>query len=230
MPAPKKRIKVRDKKAAVARLSTESIEQVAAGYGVTTMTVRNWVDTYGTPVAPRPAALPFLQQSVQTVPLPPELETPKEEPGGDGGLNAARVAAGMDPEPEPTPEATAPPPEAKPEAPKIDPVDGLVFMSKVGLQVSVRFYAARLKVKMTDEVKAMAQCTPEEEEQLKQYAPFAAPFMSELITKYGPIIGAGIFGFIYFTMLTDRFAALKELAPKKTDARVVNPEPEPAAV
>jgi len=164
-----------------------------------------------------------LQQRVETVPLPPAPdpaaapgpETPAAEEA-DGGYAAARVAAGLDPEPEPAPE-NAPPPEEpkKPEAPKIDPAEGLIFMSKIGVQLSVRFYAAKLKVKLTDQVKDLAKLTDDEEQQLQTYAPFAAPYISELLTKYGPVIGAGIYGFIYFTMLTDRFAALKELAPKK---------------
>ena len=55
-------------------------------------------------------------------------------------------------------------PEApKPEAPKIDPAEGLVFMSRIGLQLSVRFYAAKLKVKLSDQVKELAKLTPDEE-------------------------------------------------------------------
>jgi hypothetical protein len=177
------------------------------------MTIRNWADTYGTPVSPQAPATPAsLQQNVLTVSLPPEMEKPEEKE--EGGYEAARAAAGLGPEP--NPEAAPPPPEEpKPEAPKIDPAEGLIFMSKIGLQLSVRFYAAKLKVKLTDQVKELAKLTPDEEKQLETYAPFAAPYISEMITKYGPIIGAGIYGFIYFTMLTDRFAALKELAPKK---------------
>jgi transposase-like protein len=215
MPPPKKRIKVSDKRAAIKALQAGStVEQLAARYGVSAMTIRNWSDTYGTPVSPQAPATPAsLQQSVLTVSLPPEVEKPEEQ-AGEGGYNAARAAAGLGPEPDP--QAAPPPPEEpKPEAPKIDPAEGLIFMSKIGLQLSVRFYAAKLKVKLTDQVKELGKLTDEEEKQLETYAPFAAPYISEMITKYGPIIGAGIYGFIYFTMLTDRFAALKELAPKK---------------
>ena len=215
----KKRVKVSDKRAAVKALEAGTpIEQVAARYGVSTMTVRNWSDTYGTPVSPQAPATPAsLQQPILSVTVPAVKEEPQED-SGTGGYDAARQAAGLGPEPPPAPEEK--PEEKKPEAPKIDPAQGLIFMSKIGLQLSVRFYAAKLKVKLTDEVKALAQVTPEEEAQLETYAPFAAPYISEMLTKYGPIIGAGIYGFIYFTMLTDRFAALKELAPKKVDAEV----------
>ncbi len=210
---PKKRVKVSQKRDAVRRLNSGiPLEQLAAEFGVASMTIRNWSDTFGTPASAPPAAPAFLQQSVQTVPLPPEIERPQEDSGA-GGFEAARAAAGLGPEP--NPEAAPPPPEEKkPEVPKIDPVQGLIFMSRIGLQLSVRFYAAKLKVKLTDQVKELAKTTPEEDAQLEMYAPFAAPYMNEMLVKYGPLIGAGIYGFIYFTMLTDRFAMLKELAPK----------------
>ena len=208
----KKRVRVSQKREAVRRIQAgEAIEAVAASYQVTTMTVRNWVDTYNTPAPKSPE--PALPAAVKTVPIPKVSEIPLEDSGA-GGLDAARAAAGLGPEPQPAPEEP-PREEPKPEAPKIDPAQGLIFMSKIGLQVSVRFYAARLKVKLTDQVKELTKLTAEEEQQLETYAPFAAPFISEIITKYGPVIGAGIYGFIYFTMLTDRFAAIKELAPKK---------------
>ena len=207
----KKRIRVSDKRQACKRLASESLEQVAAAYGVTTMTVRNWIDTYGQPAPSTPP--PSLLGKVETVPLPPETERPQED-NAAGGYDAARAAAGLGPPPADAP-PPPPPEEPKPEAPKIDPAQALVFMSKIGLQVSVRFYAARLKIKLTDEIKHLAEVTPDEEKQLETYAPFAAPYISEMLTKYGPIIGAGIYGFIYFTMLTDRFGTLKEMAPKK---------------
>ena len=212
----RKRIRVSDKRQAVKRLASESLEQVAAAYGVTTMTVRNWIDTYSPPASASPPAstVPLLGR-VETVPLPPETERPQED-NAAGGYDAARAAAGLGPPPADAP-PPPPPEEPKPEVPKIDPAQGLIFMSKIGLQVSVRFYAARLKIKLTDEVKRLAEVTPEEEKQLETYAPFAAPYISEMLTKYGPIIGAGIYGFIYFTMLTDRFGTLKEMAPAKKD-------------
>ena len=212
----KKRLRTSDKRAAVARLKSESIEDVARAYGVTTNTVRNWDTTYGTPSPPpssKPAAPPAPSlPRVQFVLVPNEPEIP-DEVAGDGGYDAARQAAGLDPDQEPKPEE--PPPEAKPEAPKVDPAHMLVMMSEMALGVSVRLYCARCKVKLDDEMRALARLTPEERENLEKFAPMAAPFLAEIIVKYGMYIGAGIYAFMYFSILTDRFAAIKERAPKK---------------
>jgi hypothetical protein len=175
--------------------------------GVTPHSVRNWEKLYGQPSPVAPTALPF---TPQTVPLPETGAPPEAEKEG-GGYDAARAAAGLGPEPTPPPESEEP----KKEGPKIPPEQALVFMSEMALKVSVRFYAARCKVKLDGELKALGELTAEERSQLETYAPFAAPFLSEMLLKYGAYIGAGIYGFIFWTMLTDRYAAIKEKAPKK---------------
>ena len=209
MAVAKKRIKVRDKRAAVLRLQTESLEQVAASYGVTTMTVRNWQDTYGTPAAPPKPSAPFLQQQVQTVQLPPDLETPQKEPGGDGGLDAARAALGG--EPEPGPEAVQVEAErigGAPPLPPLPPEKTLLMLTELATMMSCRMYAARLKVPWTDQLKATLALTPAERSDLETYAPYAVPLMGVMLAKYGMYIGAGIYAFVFWTSLTDRYATL----------------------
>lgn len=210
----KKRIKASEKRAAVLRLRTETVEQVARSMGVTTQSVRNWEVTYGGPAPAAPSPTEAIKVNVVTLPdagAPPEVE--KE----GGGYDAARAAAGLGPPPEDAP----PPPEPpKDDTPKIPPEKTLVFMSEMALGISVRFYAARCKVPLDDELKHLAKLTDGERADLETYAPYAAPFMSQMLLKYGVYIGAGIYGFIFWTMLTDRYAEIKARAPKKVEAEV----------
>lgn len=176
------------------------------------------------------------QVRIETVPLPKAPEpsadraAPPEDRGGEGYEAAKRIALGGDPEPQAEQPADAPPPgpervqaERVPDPfkdlPPLPPEKTLLMLTELGTVMSCRFYAARLKVPWTDKLKQAIAFTPQEKADLEQYAPYAVPFMDLMIVKYGAYIGAAIYGFVFWTALTDRFAALKELAPKKEEKK-----------
>lgn len=221
----KKRLKKADKIAAIRRLRTESLEQVAKAYNVTTHSIRNWEVEFGHLIAPPPTPL---GARVETVPLPKTPEAPQDASSGpqpteptDGGYAAARAAAlGEAPEPEQVetqPFGDAPPPPPQNELPPLPPEKTLLMLTELATMMSCRLVAARMKVKWTDDLKAAMELTPGEKQDLETYAPYAAPLMGMILVKYGPYIGAGIYGFVFWGALTDRFAKLKEMAPKKEE-------------
>lgn len=160
----------------------------------------------------------------------PPMEAGKVDP--PKAPNAPPAGAPVPPKPgaPPPPEAharasaAAGEPGAKPGAGKTEPPLGqspeqaaaaLVMLTEVGTSVACKFYAARLKIKMTPVMVAALKLTEEERANLMTYAPYAAPFLWEVLQKYGKYIGAALYGLVFYDALVTRFAALKELAPVK---------------
>jgi hypothetical protein len=62
------------------------------------------------------------------------------------------------------------------------------------------------------------------------FAPYAAPYVMKLLENFEKV-AAGVFAFVFAGLLSDRFAQLKDLAPRKAE-KVIPPEtaiPEPTA-
>ena len=105
----------------------------------------------------------------------------------------------------------------------------LVMMSQVAVRVGIKFYAARCKVKLTPaELGALSSLTPEEVSNLMTYAPYAAPFVWEILQKYGKYIGAGLYGLILYDSVLSRFGAIKEIAKERAPAKPAE-KPAPGA-
>ena len=102
----------------------------------------------------------------------------------------------------------------------------LVMMTEVACSLACKFYAARLKVKVTPQMVTALQLSETERANLLTYAPYAAPFLWELLAKYGKYIGAALYGMCFYDLLLTRFAALKEVAPAKDEPKKKKPKAE----
>ncbi len=93
------------------------------------------------------------------------------------------------------------------------------MMTEVACSLACKFYSARLKVKLTPQMVAALRLSEEERANLLTYAPYAAPFLWEVLAKYGKYIGAALYGMCFYDMLLTRFAALKEVSPVKEEKK-----------
>jgi hypothetical protein len=105
------------------------------------------------------------------------------------------------------------------EQPSIDPSLALVMMSEVVLQVTIRVQCARQKVKIDQDIIKASKFTEEERSTLSMYAPYAVPFLNAFLLKYGKYVGGAIYLGMFYTMMVDRCALVKEKSPKKEDKK-----------
>lgn len=181
-------------------------------------------------------------------PFPPPADYAKPEP--EAKAAAPQVAAA------PAPEATKPPPGpeahqrasaaaqeppkagagagAKPGEPPLGQTPeqaaaALVMMSEVAMRVGTKFYCARNKVKLTPELSSALKLSEAEKADLMTYAPYAAPFVWEMLLKYGKYIGAALYGLMLYDQVLNRFAIIKELGKvqKAQDAATAAEKGEP---
>lgn len=74
-----------------------------------------------------------------------------------------------------------------------------------------RVQASRLKVKVTPKMIATWKLTGDEKASLRSFAPAAAPYLLRVL-QHSDKIAAGVFGVLYWAMISARFAAIKDSA------------------
>lgn len=178
--------------------------------------------------------VPAIKTGTVTPPPGPERPAdPPPKPGPEAHARASAAAAAGAKPGEKKPDA-AKPGEQKPGDPPLgqtpeQAAGALVMMTEIGTSLACKFYAARLKVKMTPELVAALALTEAERANLMTYAPYAAPFLWEVLAKYGKYIGAALYGMCFYDLVLTRFAALKDIAPPKEDVKKRKAKPEVVA-
>lgn len=166
--------------------------------------------------APRPTvAGPTVQEG--TSPLQPDAPPtpPASAPAASAQADKAASILGSADAPGGAPgapgaeAAPAPPPALTPEA-----VVGLVELANM---IAVRAVASQRKVAHDERLAALYKLDPETRETLKAYAPYAMPYLEELLAR-GPLVGALIFGGVAVVTIATNLGRVKELSPAKPAA------------
>lgn len=132
---------------------------------------------------------------------------------------AAAKAAGTDGAAEGAPASFGDKPSVeKPGGAKLDPDKGraLVDLLDTITGVICRIYASSAGIQWTPKLAAVFKLTPSERSQLAMLAPYAAPYIEWLLSHVKEI-AAGLFAFVYWSMLADRLKLIKNAAPKKKE-------------
>jgi hypothetical protein len=207
----------------------EDVHRAAAAVGVPFSSAEKWARAYNKGLD---AGNPIVSQE-SSPPTPgdtsPGLEAGKvETPGpgsagsaggaGAGGAEAAARAAGLAGGPSTASDRTPIDPSARvshPEPPPMDSGKALVMLTEFAVSGTMRAYCLKFEIPYDDDAQTIAELTPKERQKLEEYAPYAAPFMGELLEKYGKYIGAGLYVFMVHGVLSDRVRYVKTRAKKE---------------
>jgi hypothetical protein len=177
-----------------------------------------------TPPAPGPGPAPV---KVEAVRVP---DGGGEPPRGGGGYEAARNYAGVGKSDGgagsvdggagrvgDTPGAGPGAPAATPGSPPMPAGEALVVLADAITMGITRVQCARLHVALDDALGARLKLSPADKAVLRTAAPWAERPFDELLQKYGDRIGLGLFALLFWSVLTDKLALVKSLAPKKEE-------------
>jgi hypothetical protein len=140
---------------------------------------------------------------------PPEVPPPEVQ----ARFEAARASLGE------SPNGAAPPPgQAQPPAAVIVDPRLCVGLVELANDVTIRVMASSNGVAMTPEVERLTKLEPSTKAQLEQLAPFAVPYLQELLCK-GPLVGALIFGGVAIVAIAGNCGRLKKHMPKRAPGK-----------
>jgi hypothetical protein len=142
---------------------------------------------------------------------PPEVPPPEVV----ARVEAARAALGTPPGQAP---GAAPGAAPLPPAPVIVDPRLCVGLVELANDVTIRVMANSNGIAITPEVEKLTKLDPDVKRNLEALAPFAVPYLQELLAK-GPIIGALIFGGVAIVAIASNTGKLKKHAPKRAPGK-----------
>jgi hypothetical protein len=154
-----------------------------------------------------------------------KAERPKDEgkPSLEDLLRSLETPASQKEQPKPGPKPQAAQHEG-------DPGSALLVAVNAITMGVCRARCIQLKIKWTRELARICTLTPEEKDALKPFSAMAASYILELL-RYAPMIATGVFLFVYWSFLQEKFALIKEagsVQKKEVKGKAGAKEPEAA--